>query len=410
MGFFDWLLDPPRPVAPALKLMPLTREQRDYQTGELWRLGLDYFDPAMVDAIMRCDLPQEVVESKPVVQRIEFTDGQPQTFKAYEGQPHITEYFKAIFKGWRGSECTMSPQVFSGTAGGGKTLLAKVTAAEISSNCAQRGLPSVEFIEVFTSDVPNVQALDRYMRRVQQSPGCVFFIDELHSLVGKEHWYKFYLVLEEGRYLFEGEQAPVKLPPFTILGATTDFGELPEALRRRFMCHTFVRATYKQLLSFVQRTAKASHIPITARAAREIVNRMHYGGAPWEVIGTYRVAVVFAKARGSRKVAVQDVEKVWAVNQIDKMGLRPVDRQVIQAILTQPRYRRNPEGDGQEFVCYASSESNTYQMARVDRSEYLNYIRPKLMARGLLEIRITYGQALTARCLELYGHLRTQGA
>jgi Holliday junction DNA helicase RuvB len=301
----------------------------------------------------------------------------------------------------------MPPQVFSGTAGGGKTLLAKVTAAEINARMVASGRPAVGFIEVFTADVPNIEALDRYMRRVMDSPGCVFFIDELHSLVGKEHWYKFYLVLEEGRYLFEGDAQPTVLPSFTILGATTDFGLLPEALRRRFMCHTFVRATYDQLLHFVERTASASALPLSPNGARAIVDRMHYGGAPWEVIGTYKVASVFAKARGSMVVDTTDVEEVWDVNQIDDLGLNPVDRQVIRAILTQPRYRRNPEGDGQEFVCYASSESNTYQMARVDRAEYINYIRPKLMARGLLEIRITYGQALTQRCLELYGHLRT---
>jgi Holliday junction resolvasome RuvABC ATP-dependent DNA helicase subunit len=343
--------------------------------------------------------------------QIYFKDGEPTDFEDYGGQAHVWRYLQACIDGMDDTSVALDqPQAFTGSAGGGKTLLAKVTAKELERRADRLGLARPDFIEVFTNDVPNAQALDRYMRRVQQTPGCVLFIDELHSIVGKEHWLKFYLVLEEGRYLFEGDAHPTRLPPFTILGATTNWGDLDEAQRRRFFEHEFHRASRAELRRYVEGRGEKDY-PITASAVEEILDRVHHGGAPWEALQVYRVAKVFARARYNRGagpsiITEEDVKEVWTVNQIDEFGLRPVDRKVIAAIFTQARHRRNRETGEQEFVCYAASEGNTYQMARVDRREYQDYIRPKLMSRGLLEIRVSYGQALTQRCIDRYGHLR----
>ena len=58
-----------------------------------------------------------------------------------------------------------------------------------------------------------------------------------------------------------------------------------------------------------------------------------------------------------------------------------------------------------EFVCYAASEHNACMLAGVDVEEYRETIRPRLMARGLLEVRPDYGQALTDRAVAVYGSL-----
>jgi hypothetical protein len=57
------------------------------------------------------------------------------------------------------------------------------------------------------------------------------------------------------------------------------------------------------------------------------------------------------------------------------------------------------------FVCFAASEQNVVTLARIDKAEYREAVRPRLMSRGLLEV--THGQTLTPRALTWYGHLRS---
>lgn len=342
--------------------------------------------------------------TEPQRSSIFFGVGEPKTFEQYGGQPQITRYLSAVMQGWQGDDMHLPAQAFTGQAGGGKSLLARVTTNEIRARNIVRGLPDPEFIEVFGADVSSVEALDKVMRRVQSHPGCVMFIDELHSVADKEYWLKFYLVLQENRYLFEGDQYPTALPPFTVLAATTDFGMLPEPWRRRFIEQRFVPATYEQILSYVKNRGFA----ITDAAAKAIVDRTHFNGAPWEALQVFTNAVIFAKARQSPRVELDDVQEVWDSYQIDELGLRPVDREIIRVLFMQPRYRRSRETGEQEFVCYAASEVNTVTMARIDKAEYRDYVRPKLMGRGLLEIRVTYGQALTNRAVETYAWLKPE--
>jgi len=109
-----------------------------------------------------------------------------------------------------------------------------------------------------------------------------------------------------------------------------------------------------------------------------------------------------AKAAGRESVTIPDVERVFALQGMDELGLRWIDRQVVDALLTQPKQRRG-RGGAQEFVCYGASELNTCTLASVDKSEYRETIRPRLMARGLLMVRPYYGQSLTEKAVELYG-------
>jgi len=114
------------------------------------------------------------------------------------------------------------------------------------------------------------------------------------------------------------------------------------------------------------------------------------------------MAVTAAKARGAAQVEVVDVERVIDQQRIDALGLRLWDRQVIAALLGQPKYRRVKGQD--VFSHYAASEAAVTAMAQLDPEEYRTVVRPRLMSRGLLEIR--GGQALTPRAVQLYGHLK----
>lgn len=327
---------------------------------------------------------------------VHFKLGEPRTFAQFNGQLPVVEILKDAIGALDSTERSIRPQLFAGWAGNGKTLLAKIVANELNARNMLQGFAPAPFFEYMPVALEDVTALDELMRKVQQNPGCVVFLDEVHAVAGKGHFLKFYQVLEENRYHFEGEAHPVVLPPATYLAATTDYGILAEAFKRRWMVHFFQPATKAQLASYVRNRP----FPIESAALESIVDRMWYSGAPWESLQIYDLAVNSAKAEGRDEVQLSDVLRVYGLHGVDALGLRAVDRQVLSGVFQ----LKKTKTDGETHYC--GSEDNVVSMGRVDRSEFKATVRPKLMSRGLLEIRPYWGHTLTNKAVELYGHLR----
>lgn len=390
------LLPPPRPVGRLTWDMPPSKilEMFDYLGVVPPPPALELattVEPVLAPAVANPDLPP-----------VYFKDGEPRTFDEYDGQPHVVEYLRDAVRALQPQEFAIEPQVFLGMAGMGKTLLAKVLANELRMRAVRLSLPTPHFIEAFPADMPDVAALDTLMRRVVANPGCVLFVDEIHDLSGP-HSRKLYLVLEEGRYMFHGDLHPTKLPPTTLVAATTDWGAVHAALKRRWVSHQLKPATEAQLYQYILRRG----FPIEPAAAHHIVSRTKFSGAPWEGLQLFRVAVTGAKGRGSETVTADDVQRVFERMEIDQYGLRWQDRRVLEVLFTQPKYRL-VKGVS-VFVAWAASEQNVVTLAGIDKAEYREAVRPRLMSRGLLEIRSSYGQALTVRAKEWYPNLVPEG-
>lgn len=327
-----------------------------------------------------------------------FKDGEPTTLVEYEGQEPVTAYLQAVIEGMDDRAVVPSEhQLLLGPPGLGKTLLAKVFANTLIERNRRLGLESVWFQEDFPADMPDLKSLDSAVRRWMMHPTIVF-IDEIHDLKSEGHFLKLYLLMEEGRYKFEGDLTPTPIDNVLLFGATTDYGAMHPAMKRRFNRHELAPLKKEQLLAIVmQRT-----FPIEYDAANALVGRTYFSGAPWEALQLYRQACQFARAHRGEAVRLADIERVFVTQQIDELGLRGMDRRVISVLLTQPKYR-SPRGGPREFVCYAASENDVVAMAQLDRGEYRDTVKPRLMSRGLLQVRATYGQSLTDKAVQLYG-------
>lgn len=325
---------------------------------------------------------------------VHFKPGEPQTFEEYGAQDHVVGDMRDEVRRMANVEALAldMPHMFLGKAGLGKTLLAKIVANEISI-ASERTVP---FFEIIAADVTNIADLDARVLLAHNNPGCVFFIDEVHDIANTKHGRKLYLLLEEGRYQFHGDVFPTTLNPFTRLAATTDWGALHGAEIRRYVTHELLPHTYDQLLNTLQNRP----FPIDEDAARYIVDRTHFGGAPWEPLQLYKRARIAAEAQGRSCVTLPTAELVVQRHQIDELGLTRMDRAIIDALLKQPRYR-NVKGGGQELVGYVASEASVVAMAGIDPAGYRSTIKPKLMSRGLLVI--VGGQRLTPKAVQLYG-------
>jgi Holliday junction resolvasome RuvABC ATP-dependent DNA helicase subunit len=134
---------------------------------------------------------------------------------------------------------------------------------------------------------------------------------------------------------------------------------------------------------------------------RALVSRCWQSGAPYELKILFKECMIFATAQDYAEITPEIVEDVFTTFEIDQHGLRPVDRVVLAALFQRPRYR----GKEQAFYCYGGSESDVCAVAKLDKTEFQETIRPRLLSRGLLEVRSGVGLALTPHAITEYQSL-----
>lgn len=325
---------------------------------------------------------------------IAFKTSEPRRLATYHGQPHITQILDVALRAMESTDVVLPHKLLTGLPGFGKTLLAKVLTNELQHRAQQRGLPPVGFVETYAANLNSVQALDQAVQAISQHQACVWFIDELHVL-NNELATKIYLLMEEGRYPFNGSLNPTALPPVMVIGATTDYGQLHPALKRRFgealMMRPLKRADLLKLAQGVLPSA-------TAAALERLVTPCVYSGAPHELKTLARDVETYAKANAIDPITPAVVETVCQLWEIDDHGLRPIDRQVMAALYQRPKWRAK---DG-ELLGYGASEADVCAVTGLDRGEFQAVVRPRLMSRGYIEIRSGFGIRLTERAMTDY--------
>jgi Holliday junction DNA helicase RuvB len=251
----------------------------------------------------------------------------PEKINSIIGRSSECEALQILIDAAREREESVDHLLFHGPPGLGKTTFAYVVANEMRSQIRVTSGPAVERQGDLAAILTNLNS------------GDVLFIDEIHRLKrGIEEI--LYPAMEDYRLDIVVGKGPsarsirLKLPPFTLIGATTKIGSLSSPLRDRF---GFIqRLDYfdiKNLKHIVLRAAKLLDVDIDDEAALEVAKRSR---------GTARVALRllkrvrdYAQIKGdkadfiSNKIAGEALAKLG----IDEMGLDNLDRKILRTII-----------------------------------------------------------------------------
>lgn len=249
----------------------------------------------------------------------------PLTFDEFIGQGRVKERIQIAVEAARQRGEPLDHLLLSGPPGLGKTTLAYVIANTLQTKIVVTSGPAIE------------RAADLAGLLTGLDDGDVLFIDEIHRLSRVVEEY-LYAAMEDFRLDIIIDQGPaartvrLKLPRFTLIGATTRSGLLTAPLRTRFGLQE--RLDYyepEELLQIVLRSARVLGIEIDQEGAWEIARRGR--GTPRIANNLLRRVRDFAQVRAAGRITGPVAEQALRMLEIDQDGLDEMDLRILQTIL-----------------------------------------------------------------------------
>jgi Holliday junction DNA helicase RuvB len=310
----------------------------------------------------------------------------PRTLNEVIGQDQVRENLSILIKAAQKRNEPMDHVLFYGPPGLGKTTLAYVLAAEMNVNIKITSGPAVERAGDLAAILTNLRA------------GDILFIDEIHRL-GKAIEEVLYPAMEDYSLdiiIGKGPSARslrLKLPRFTVIGATTRLALISSPLRARFgAVYRLDFYTHEAMLKIVQRAANLLQVPVEKRGIAEIANRAR--GTPRVALRLLRRARDFAQVRGDGTITFEAANEALRLLSVDSLGLDEVDRRVLLTIIE--KYNGGPVGLS-TIGGSISEEPDTI----------MDVVEPYLLQLGFLE-RTPKGRTATRLAYEHLGIPYTQ--
>ncbi len=307
----------------------------------------------------------------------------PRTLKDLIGQERVKENLAILIAAARQRNDPLDHVLFYGPPGLGKTTLAHVLANEMGVNIKITSGPAIERPGDLASILTNLRA------------GDILFIDEVHRL-GRAVEEVLYPAMEDFALdiiIGKGPSARsirLKLPRFTVIGATTRLALVTAPLRARFGA-VYRLDFYDQqaMCSIVRRAARVLGVEAEEEGVDEIARRGR--GTPRVALRLLRRVRDYAQVRADGIITRPVAYGALDLLNIDALGLDEMDRRVLHTIIE--KYQGGPVG----LSTIAASISE-------EQDTIMDVVEPYLLQLGFLE-RTSQGRVAT---LSAYEHLNLE--
>ncbi|MBC8503315.1 MAG: Holliday junction branch migration DNA helicase RuvB [Chloroflexi bacterium] len=289
------------------------------------------------------------------------------------GQVQIKENIQILIEAAKQRQEALDHVLFYGPPGLGKTTLAHVLSNEMGVNIKITAGPAIERAGDLAAILTNLRA------------GDILFIDEIHRL-GKVVEEVLYPAMEDYALdivIGKGPSARsvrLKLPRFTVVGATTRLALVTAPLRARF------GATYRldfynldAMCQIIERAAEKLDVHTEPEGIDAIGRRSR--GTPRVALRLLRRVRDYAQVRADGTVTKDVAMQALDLLSIDARGLDEMDRRVLRAIIE--KYNGGPVG----LTTIAASISE-------EPDTIMDVVEPYLMQLGFLD-RTSQGRVAT---------------
>lgn len=302
----------------------------------------------------------------------------PSTFSEYIGQEDLKEAIKIYIQAAKQRNENLDHILLYGPPGLGKTTLAMVIANEMNANIRVTSGPVLDKAGDIAAILSSLES------------GDILFIDEIHRMkkIVEE---VLYPAMEDGEIdilIGKGPSAKsirLEIPKFTLIGATTNAGNLSRPLRDRFgVTHRMEYYSAFEIEKILKRSCKILGVGYTQEAIELMINRVRK--TPRLANRLVKRARDYAQIKGDGIITVDTIKGLLSLLKIDENGLDETDRKILDILINANR------PVGLHSLSLILSE---------DKKTIEEVYEPYLIQEGFI-LRSNNGRIVTEKALKMY--------